>query len=411
MQFSRYIARRFLFSSQLPGAIKTLSLVSMVGMAIGTASLIIVLSVFNGFHGLIYSLFQKIDPEIKIVAVKGRYLPEPQQVLDAVKRNTSVQAFTSVLEGRAILSYHDHQAIVVVRGIEQNFTDVSRIREIIAYGNYNVSDSAGYPHLVVGEGIAAATQINLADLQIPMQIYTITEKANLLNADPNSLQVYPAFTSGIFSVQKEYNDKIVLTNIGFARKLFNNDDDITSIDIKIKGGVDINSVRQSLQKDLGTGYDVQNWEGQHPSLYNILRNEKAISYLVLFFMLILLACTIVGSITMVIIEKQREIAILQSMGATKPQIQAIFVYQGLLSGLISTCSGLLFGGILGFLQQHFGLLKMQGGENFLIDHFPLVMQPSDFILVAATVLTLAVLASLYPALKATQGTVVYKLKS
>jgi lipoprotein-releasing system permease protein len=411
MQFSGFVARRFLFSGHVPGAVSTLSVVSMVGMGLGAMALVLVLSVFNGFHDLMYGLFERFDPDIKIVAARGRHVTAADSVAKLLQADASVAHVTTTLEGRAVLSYYSHQSIVVVKGVKADFTKVSRVEELLSYGTYEVADSGSYARLVMGEGVAAATSVNLADRETPMQLYTVTDKTNLLGGGDGLMQSHAAFATGIFSIQKEYNDRMVLCSYGFAERLFNAAGAATAIEVRLKPGTDGKALQQQLQNRLGAAFEVQNWEAQHPTLYAVLRNEKAVSYLVLVLMLVLLTGTIVGSLTMVIIEKQREIAVLQAMGATARQIQAIFFWQGTFSGVAAGAAGLALGGTLGYLQQNFGILKIRGGENFLVDAFPLVMRATDFILVGATVLLLAMLASLYPALRATQGTVVQKLRA
>lgn len=411
MNFPAFVARRFLLSGHVPGAVRTLSVVSMVGMAIGAMALVLVLSVFNGFHELVFTLFHQFDPDIKIIAARGKYLTVADSLAAQLRKHPDVAAVTTTLEGRAVLGYYDHQSIVVVKGVKADFTNVSRVTEIIQYGRYEVADSAGYARLVMGEGVAANTSVNLADFDTPMQLYTVTDKANLLGADESLMQAHPAFAKGIFAIQKEYNDRMVLCSYAFAERLFGKPGAATAVEVRLQPGTDSKALQQQWQQLVGNAYEVQNWEGQHPTLYAVLRNEKAVSYLVLVLMLVLLAGTIVGSLTMVIIEKQKEIAVLQAIGAGTPTIRMVFLWQGAMSGLLAAGVGLTLGGILGYLQQNFGLLKIRGGENFLVDAFPLVMRPSDFILAGGTVLVLSILASLYPAMRATQGTVVQKLRA
>ncbi len=398
--FSLYVARRFLFSSALPGAVRVLSWVSLVGIALGTASLWLVLSVFNGFHGLVYDLYQKFDADIRITAASGRYLPVSDSLITYLRTSGGVAALTYTLEGRAVLAYADHQTIVQVKGIRSDFSAVSAAHQLVQYGSFNLTDTLEYPRLVLGEGVAAALAVNLNDDARPLQLYTVTDGTSILQASPDALQSYPAFASGVFVMQKEYADKVVLAEYGFAQKLFRVEDRCTAYELKLTDGANDEQVQQALQLALGSKYQVQNWQGQHPSLFAVLQNEKFVSYLVLVLMLLLLACTVVGMLSMVVIDKQREVALLRALGVEAAQIQHVFIWMGVLLGSYGLGAGLILGGTLGWLQQSFGLLKMKGGEHFMIDSFPLRLSSIDAVLITVTVLMLSLAAAWYPARKA-----------
>lgn len=403
MHVPLFIARRYLFSKRLPTAVNVLAWISVVGIGLGTTALVLVLSVFNGFQQLIQGVFADFDPEIRIVAARDKFVPAADSIIQLVQKQPDVAQALPALEGRAILSYGDKQVIIQLKGVDTAYAQLTRVGSLVQYGSFQVETPDSVPLLVMGAGVAVRIGTNLMDDLTPHRLLAVTGEGNLLTNPEEAVRQVNAYPAGIFSIHKEYDDRVVLTSLSAARQLFAQPTAVSAIELRLNEGTDLEAARIRLQASLGPRYDVQTWYGQHQTLYQVLRNEKAVGYLVLTLMLLLAACTIVGNLTMVVLDKQGDIALLRAAGASARRVRAIFLWQGLLTGLWAAGGGLLLGGLIGWLQQTFGLLRMAGGASFLVQSFPLQMQGSDFVLIFATVLVLALLSSLYPAWRAAQG--------
>jgi lipoprotein-releasing system permease protein len=405
------IARRYLFSRRLPGAINLITLISVLGIGLGTAALIVALSVFNGFHELLRGLFEDFDPDIRITRSVGKYLDNRPETLRLIRTTPGVSHVVPVLEGRAALKYPGEEAehIVQLKGVPDDFQRVSRVEKRVVRGQYRLRDAAGRYGFVAGQGVEYFTRMNLMS-ETPMQFYTLSENADLLRNPEDALRSIQAVPMGAFSLQKEYDDNLVLVPLALARELLDQPEVITAYELKLDNPDAAAEVQVRLQAQLGSGYVVQTWYQQHQTLYEVMRNEKKVAFLVIAFMLLLASCNIVGSLTMVVLEKRRDIGILRTMGATAAQIRNIFLLEGLLVGGVAAAWGTAFG--LGFcwLQATFGLLRLGGGDVFIVDAYPVEVQALDVVLVVATVIVLAILGSVYPAWRASRLTVLESIR-
>jgi len=405
------IARRYLFSRRLPGAINLITLISVLGIGLGTASLIVALSVFNGFHELLRGLFEDFDPDIRITHSVGKYLENRPETLRMIRQTEGVSHVVPVLEGRAALKYAGEEAehIVQLKGVPDDFLRVSRVDNRVVRGRYRLRDAAGRYGFVAGQGVEYFTRMNLMS-ETPMQFYTLSENADLLRNPEDALRSIQAVPMGVFSLQKEYDDNLVLVPLALARELLDQPEVITAYELKLDNPDAAARVQAALQQKLGNGYVVQTWYQQHQTLYEVMRNEKKVAFLVIAFMLLLASCNIVGSLTMVVLEKRRDIGILRTMGATATQIRNIFLLEGLLVGGVAAAWGTTLG--LGFcwLQATFGLLRLGGGEVFIVDAYPVKVLAPDVFLVVGTVIILAILGSIYPAWRASRLTVLESIR-
>ncbi len=401
-------ARKYLLSKKLPSIVNWITLISIIGISLGTASLILVLSVFNGFYDLIHNLFDSFDPDIKIVRVDSQQF-NPDSVLYKIKNIQNVAVTSKVLEGKAMLKYNDKQSIITFKGVQPNFDQVSELKTLIKEGKYSLVVKEK-KSVILGMGVSYYTGANLNDLVNPMELYTISEQADLIQNPENALKKVMVFPSGVFSLQKEYDDKLVVGSYDIANEIFEANDKITNLEIKLKDNSKIVESKNEFTKALGPEFQVYTWYEQHETLYKVMQNEKAVAYLIVVLMLLIAACNIVGCLSMIVLEKKKDIAILMAMGASQKLIQSIFLMTGLFVTFIGLSSGMLIAGIFGWLQQTFGILKMNGGESFIVSHYPMSLSINDFILVGLTVLILGILASIYPAFKATQISVIKNLK-
>ena len=405
------IARRYLFAKKSRNAINVITWVCMLGIGFGTMAIILVLSVFNGLTSFIEGLFAGIDPDIKIVAQRGKTFEFSQQTYDEILAHPDVAALTTTLEGRVWLEYEDKQSIGVLKGVEPNFLQVNPLDSFIIGGNYTFAARNGTYQAVMGVEVAHRLNADLVNDSRPLNdippvsISYIPQNASASNPQAflNTRYVYP---SGVFSIQKEYDESLVLTDIDMVRKLFDLETEISAYEVRLTDIGNAAEVRDDFQAMLGPDYEVLTWFEQHQTLYRVMKNEKYISYLILVLMLAIAAVNIVGSLHMIVMEKTRDIAVLKAMGATDSLIRKIFQTTGLLVGGIGGLIGVVLALITGLAQKYFGIVRLKGGESFRVKAFPIELQWDDFALVFTTVMVLAIIASFYPSIQAARVKVV-----
>ncbi len=396
MNLSFYIARRYLISKKSHNLINVISLISVIGQAVGTAALIIVLSVFNGFEDVIISLYNTFDPDFEITAVKGKTFHENTFPEKDILTIEGVKAVAGVVEEDALFKYGDKQYIARIKGVSENYPAVSKLDSVIVDGSL-VLQEGNANFAVVGAGVAWFLGINLNDYKSLLNIY-VPKRGRASSFDFNnafnSEVIHPA---GVFSVQQEFDEKYVIIPLRFARQLLDYKDEITSEEVFLKPGADAGVVQSKIEKILGQQFVVKNRFQQNEALFKILKSEKLIIFLILVFILVLASFNIIGSLSILIVEKLKDIAILKSMGAGRGLIRKIFTAEGMLISLLGSVSGLLIGLVVLLLQQHYGLVGLGGNEgDFIISAYPVKMYFADFVKVFFTVLFIGFLATWYP---------------
>ncbi len=381
----------------------------MIGIGIGTAALILVLSVFNGLTGFIEGLFASVDPEIKIVASVGKTFEDRPSLIDSISSHPDVVALTRTLEGRVWMEYQDRQTFAVLKGVEPSFNDVNSLEKDVFGGAYTFAPREGVQQAVLGNIIAHQLSANTEDQTRPIRVYYLPQDASVRNlqADARLERIFPA---SYFSIQKEYDEKYVFTDFGFVQQFFDLEGQVSAYELKLSDIDLAEKIQDELQVMVGEDYEVQTWYEQHATLYRVMKNEKFISYLILVLMLSILAINIVGGLSMIVLEKTRDISVLKSMGASSQLIRRIFENLGLLVGGIGGGLGVILALILGLGQKYLGFITLQGGESFRVKAFPIELEWGDFALVLATVVVLSALASLYPAIQASRVEVVEGLR-
>lgn len=374
--------------------------ISVFGITVGTAALIIVLSVFNGFHALIDDLYSRFDPDIKVTAVKGKTMDYSQELITELKKVDGVAYVSPTVENKCVMQYFDKQHIVILKGVQEDYQRVSPIDEQVYEGEYAFYGNGNRKLAVLGGGVAYYLNANLNDLTHPIEIFVANEDLSTTSLTTDAFLTENIFPSGYFSVQKEYDDHYALVDFSLARKLFQMDDKLTAYEIRIMSGADEMAVKERVQKVVGQKMKVQTRFEQHETLYEVMQNEKLVAYLVLCLMLVVAGVNIVGSLSMIVLEKTKDIAVLRSMGIPRKGIVSVFLYQGFSIGLIGGLAGALIGLIFGLLQMKFGILEINGGDSFVVDAFPLQLDPWDFLVIFLTVFFLSILAAIYPAVKA-----------
>lgn len=398
MNLPLFFSRRYLVSKKSTNAINIISGVSAAGMLVGSLGLILVLSVFNGFEGLVESLYNSFYPDIVVTANTRKTFTLPPDKIALIRKTEGVAAVSQTVEENALFQYGEYSFPAIIKGVDDEFTKVSGADSAIYHGRYLLhADNTDYA--VLGVGIEQALSVNYDDPMGYVTVY-VPKRGNTASVNPED-----AFSralikpSGSFSIQQDFDLKYVFVPIDFARRLLNYTHQISSLEIAVAKGSDADKVIQSLQSLLGNDFTIKNRFQQNEVLYKVMKSEKWAVYAVLTFILIVAAFNIIGSLSMLVIEKKRDIAILKTMGAEPPLIRNIFLAEGLLLSLVGCGAGFLLAIIICVLQQQFGLLKI-GGGTFVIDAYPVQMRVGDFILVFFTVLLIGLLASWFPSSKA-----------
>lgn len=394
MNFSFYIAKRYLLSKKTQNVINIISGISVVGVSVGTMALIAVLSVFNGFDDLIRSMFNAFDPDLKIEAAHGKtFSPDDEKIKKAIRQN-GVAYYAEVIEDNALVRHKDRQHVAKIKGVSEHFTKVCGIDSMMVRGVFVLKDKGG-DYAVLGGGVAyhlSATPGITEPLNIyaPRRDMSVAEMGNAFNVK----QIYP---SGIFAIQQEFDMKYVIVPINFARELFDYPEEISSLDIKLQKGGNIDKIQAEMGNALGPGFTIKNRFQQNELLFKVMNSEKFAIFVILTFILFIASFNILGSLTMLIIDKKQDIGILKSLGADKITIRNIFLFEGWAISVIGAVAGLALGFLICFLQQEFGFIKLgSGGGSFIIDAYPVKMQIVDFIIVFFTVLLIGFFAAWYP---------------
>lgn len=394
MKLSLYIARRYLFARKSRNAINVISAVSVAGVTVGTMALIIVLSVFNGLETLVQSIFNTFDPHLKITAAEGKTFQADPAKLALLAKVEGVSCYSLALEENALLKYGERQYIATIKGVDENYACVTGIDSTLWDGEFLLKSDKERPFAVPGIGIARYLGLNI-NFITPLNIY-VPRRTGSANLNPENAFVRKfIFPSGIFQVEQEYDSKYVYVPIDFARDLLEYDTEVSSIEIKFNDLADEANVQKDISKIFGNGFIVQNRYEQQEIFYKVMRSERLAIFFILTFILIIASFNIIGSLTMLIIEKERDIEILKSLGANNDLIRKIFIFEGWMISIIGAFAGVLLGFLICFLQKEYGLIKLQS-DSLIIDSYPVVMKIKDFIIVPATVLLIGYWAAWYP---------------
>ncbi len=396
MKLPLFIAKRYLLSKKSHNLINILSGISVGGVTIGTMALIIVLSVFNGFESLVVKLFNSFNPDMLIEVKEGKTFDIKDFPVDKLKNIEGVANYCEIVEENALLRYKDKQQIVTIKGVDRSFTKVSSINKMMVEGKYILQkDSLNFG--IFGLGILNMMEINLSEFATPVSVY-IPKRGKNMSINPeesfNNEFIYPV---GAFSIQQDFDTKLVLIPLRFARKMLDYTTEVTSVEVSIAKGTDHDRVQKEIKKLLGDKFTVKNRYQQQELIYKIMSAEKLAIYLILSFILFIAAFNIVGSLSMLIMEKKKDIDILKSMGAGDKLIKNIFMTEGLLISLTGALLGLLLGGIICWIQMEFGVIPLEGGRGaFVIKSYPVEFRALDFVMVFIIVFVIGFISAWYP---------------
>ncbi len=394
MKLAFYIARRYLVSRKSANIVNLISAISVVGVAIGTMALIVVLSAFNGIDSFIEGMLSNFDPDLKITAVQGKSFSLDDADFDSVKQLTGVVSYAEVVEENALLSYEGRLKYAVVKGVATDYAEFSGLDSVMIDGEFFLKKGS-QNYAVMGEGVRYELSVGLSFVSpiyvnVPRRDFRST-----INID-QSLNRGHVFPSGSFSVEQEIDSKYILVPLDFARSLFELEGRLTSLELKVDDQDDVSRIKASVQKLLGTQFLVQDRYEQHEFLYRVMRSEKWSSFLILSFILVIASFNLLGSLTMIIIDKKDDIKILGSMGANKKLVRQIFLFEGWLVSFSGAVGGLILGVVLVWAQSRFELLKLPGDGSFALSAYPVDLQLIDVSATFLIVLCIGFFAAWYP---------------
>lgn len=398
MNFPFYIARRYLFSKKSHNAINVISAISVCGVALATLALVCTLSVFNGFQDLVTTFFTAFDPQLKITAVRGKVFDGQDKRVLQLKKMPDVEVYSESLEDNVMVQYQGRQAMAVVKGVEDNFDQLTPIDSILfGRGDLLLHDEV-VDYAIPGIQLLSTLGSGIRFLD-PLEIYAPRRGAKVNMANPSTAFVTGnLFSSGlVFAVnQEKYDASYILTSIDFARRLFQYTTEVSAINLKLKAGADTDAVKKHIQDLLGDDFLVQDRYEQQADTYRIMEIEKLISYLFLTFILMIACFNVIGSLSMLIIDKRDDVVTLRNLGASDRQIVRIFLFEGRMISFFGAFAGVVLGLLLCWLQQEYGLIALGSSGSFVVDAYPVSVHASDVLLVFITVLLIGFLSVWYP---------------
>lgn len=404
MRLDFYIAKRYLFARKGQNVINIISAISAVGMAVGTAALVIVLSVYNGFDSLVKGMMSTVEPDILIEPREGKYFVPEGEVYDALYRNPDVESICGVLQENVFAIYENRQSTALVKGVDSIYEEESTLADHIVRGEFKLH-RGDVPLCCVGTVLSHNMGINPAFLSgVDLYFPSRTGRFSAANAAA-SLESVTVWPSGVFSINSEVDASLVIVPIETMRELLELQDEVSAVEVRLtpkareSKSVTRHLIRE-IQSGLGEGFTVKNRFQQNESLYKMMKYEKAAIYMILIFMIVIISFNIFGSLSMLIIEKEDDIATLRSLGATPSLIRRIFRLEGWMITLVGLAAGLVVGVAVALTQQHFGIVKMPG--SFLVEAYPVILKWSDLLLVFVSVALIGYLITLFPASKSTQ---------
>ncbi len=388
------IARRYLFSRKKTNAINVITGIAMLGIAVGSAALILVLSVFNGFEMLLGSLMNTMNADIKITPATGKTFIVDSSMLERIRTIPGVTSVSLSLEETALLEYEGKQDFCTLKGVDDHYDETTTIAEVLIGSGFELRDSL-YEYIILGGGIGHRLGVNISDPFTPVTVY-MPDPAQQGIADRPFKRQY-AYPSALFSIKQDYDYQYAFCSLGFIRRLLNRPDEASAVEAALDPAFSVREVKRMIKQAAGEDFIVQDRYEQNAALFRLMRIEKWLSYAIAGLALAIVSFNLVGALWMIVLDKRQDISILKAMGATARQIRNLFLYEGALVCITGVLAGIVLA-LLGYgLQKHFGLVGVP--EGFVVDAYPIVLRFSDILIVICTVLVIGLLASLLPAQK------------
>ena len=396
MNLPLFIAGRYLFAKKSHNVINIISAISAVGMAIGTAALVIILSVYNGFDELVKSTLSNVEPDILVSPVKGKVFVPQQEDLDKIAALPGVKRYYKVLEENVFVDYDEHQGVARAKGVDEAYEAESPLLEHMTAGEFSLHKGQ-VPQMVAGAGLAYKMGMNPAFLSSATIFFPARDRNFSLSNPAASIESVSMRPSGIFTVNQQIDEELMIMPLGQTRQLLGYDEEVSGIEVRMIDGTtkkDLRKAINGIKEIMGADFKVLDRFRQNTSLYKMMRYEKAAIFLILIFIIIIIAFNIFGSLTMLIIEKKDDIETFRSLGATDKMLRKTFTLEGWLISLLGLAAGLVIGVGFALLQQQFGFIKMPG--NFLVNAYPVIVQWSDILLTIAGVALIGYLIAIMP---------------
>lgn len=396
MNLPYFIAKRYLLSKKTHNAINLVSLVSVFGVMVAVAALIVTLSVYNGFQDLLKNLYGDFDPQIKIKAVEGKTFVPDTEAFQAIKADEEVAVYCETLEDNALIIYKDAQTSAVIKGVEESFSRLTHIDSLMYAGTFKLKEY-DFIYATLGVGLASVLGTGSSFID-PVTIYVPRRTGTINLANPAaSFTSYPILLCGTFGInQPEYDDNYAIVPLSIARDLFEYTNEVTAIELKLKDGANFQKTINRFKKTLGPAFTVQSLMEQKAELYRVNRIEKWMTYLMLSFILLIALFNVVGSLSMLILEKRKDAVTLNELGADTSFIRKTFMLEGRLISLTGAVLGVLIGAGVCYVQQHFGLLKLGGGGNYIVEAYPVQLELLDVLIVLITTILISIPATWWP---------------
>ena len=401
MNFPFYIARRYIFSKKSHNAINVISGVSVCGVALATLALVCTLSVFNGFQELVTQFFTAFDPELKITTLDGKVFDAQDERILSLKQIPEIEVLSESLEDNAMVQYKDRQTMVVIKGVDDNFFQITAIDSILYGRGDKILHDEVADYAIPGVELISVLGSGIRFLD-PLEVYVPKKGAKINLANPaSSLQSSFLHSSGlIFAVnQQKYDASYILTSLSFARNLFQYDTEVSSIELKLRDGCNVSEIKKKLSNMLGDSFRIQDRYEQQADTYRIMEIEKLISYVFLSFILLIACFNVVGTLSMLILDKRKDVITLRNLGANDKTISHIFLFEGCLISFFGSMVGVVLGLVLCLIQQEFGIITLGSGASagaFVVDAYPVSVHWEDVLLILLTVLVIAFLSVFYP---------------
>ena len=399
MNFPFFIARRYLFSKKSTNAINVISGISVVGVAVAAMALVVTLSVFNGFHDMVASFFTQLDPQLKVTPVKGKTVAADDPLLTKIRQLPQVDVATEVMEDQALAVYGDRQMMVMVKGVEDNFDRLTHIREILEGDGEFALHAADMNYGILGMGVAYQLGTGFS-FDHPLKIYAPRREGqlNMANLQDGFVEDELYSPGCLFSIkQGKYDKRFIITSIDFTRQLFDQQGMLSSLELRLKPGSDFERVKEQMQEIAGERFYVRDRYEQQDDTFRIMKIEKLMAYIFLTFILVIACFNIIGSLSMLMIDKRDDVVTLRNLGATDRQIVHIFLFEGRMISVMGAIIGIALGLLLCWLQQQYGIVRLGESEgSFVVDAYPVSVHPWDIVIVFFTVIAVGFLSVWYP---------------
>jgi lipoprotein-releasing system permease protein len=392
MNFPFFIAKRYLFTSKSKNVVNIISYISLFGVSVGTAALVIVMSVFNGFEKIVLDMYNSFDPHLKITSVVGKTF-NPEDVKSILLEQKDIKLYAEVLEEKVLIQNNGNEIIATIKGVDDNFNELVNFSKLVVFGD-SVFENFNGNAVIVGNGIAYNLSINVNNIFEQINI-TAPNRTSKYIKDKSDLVKTAFLPIGVFSVQAEYDNEYIICPLKNLQNILERENEVSAIEVNLLNSENMEDVKSETQKQIGDNYIVKTRLEQHEFLYKLLNSEKLAVFLILVFILIIASFNIISSLSMMMIDKQKDIKTFWNLGSSEKQIRNIFFTKGILGVLVGSAIGLFIGVGFSLLQQHFGFIAMEG--NFVVNAYPVELNIKDVLIVEITVIVIGLIASFYPA--------------